>query len=144
MNLIVNLATYRACFCKSNRVYFLDMKEKLKRQASPDSWKWYKTTSLFANLMAPYTGKAKSYHTIWFLFATSSRSSLEQVATKKNHIQTIKLHQKYSIQPFPAKKTISVVSYKPLYHSHKYRHDDNYLLHTILKIMKSRRQSSKE
>ena len=37
MNLTVNLAIYRACFC---------------------------TSSLFANLMAAYTGKAKSYHTI--------------------------------------------------------------------------------
>ena len=26
MNLSVNLATYRACFCKSNRIYFLDKK----------------------------------------------------------------------------------------------------------------------
>ena len=37
--------------------------------------------------MAPYTGKAKSYHTIQFPYATSSRSSLVQgTAIKKSHI----------------------------------------------------------
>ena len=83
MNLTVNLATYRACFWQSNQIYFLDIKEKLKRQALPDSWKWNKTTLLFANPMAPYTGKAKPYHNILFLYATSSRPSLVQVATEK-------------------------------------------------------------
>ena len=96
------------------------------------------TPSLFSNLMAPYTDKAKPYHTTSFLYGTSSLSSLMLVAAK-NHIQTIKIHNKYSIPPFPTKKTLHVVPYNPLNHLRKYRHDNNYMLYTIIKIKKCRR-----
>lgn len=52
---------------KKNAKYYLILK------------KWNKTPLLLANLMAPYTGKAKSHHKIWFLYATSSRLILLQV-----------------------------------------------------------------
>ena len=56
----------------------------------------------------------------------------------KHHLQTITL-DKHRIQPLPTKTTPQRVSFKPLYHSHKYRHDNNNILYTNLKIMKRRR-----
>ena len=79
-------------------------------------------------------------------FTIPFKSSLQYLPARflrrllqKNHIQTIKLHQKYSIRPFPTKTTLQVVSYKPLNYSYMYRYDDTFILYTILKITKCSR-----
>ena len=66
---------YMKYICSYILKFFWNMKEKLERQELTDSWKWNTTWSLYANLMTPYTGKAKSYQTILFLYEISSRST---------------------------------------------------------------------
>ena len=55
--------------------------------------------------MAPYTGKAKSYHTIQFPYATSSRSSLVQgTALKKITYKQSNYIKNMAFNHFPQKQ----------------------------------------
>ena len=59
-------------------IFFQFFKIRKKNQNSKNSRileKLNTARSLYASLMAPYTGKAKSYQTIWFLYEISSRST---------------------------------------------------------------------
>ena len=63
---------------------------------------------------------------------------------KKSHTDNETTSKIYSIQPFPSKTTLQAVSYKPLNYLYKYRHDNNYILYRILKIMEFKRKFSKQ
>ena len=66
------------CALKKKIIFFQFFKIRKKNQNSKNSLileKWNTARSLYASLMAPYTGKAKSYQTIWFLYEISSRST---------------------------------------------------------------------
>ena len=59
-------------------IFFQFFKIRKKNQNSKNSLileKWNTARSLYASLMASYTGKAKSYQTILFLYEISSRST---------------------------------------------------------------------